>query len=57
MLHLLPGYELPQLEYWQMQPETGTPGLFLLCRTVEEREQIMRALGWRGENQAASQSA
>lgn len=34
-----------------MQPETGTPGLFLQCRTVEEREQIMRALGWRPESE------
>ena len=34
-----------------MQPEDGTPGLFLQCNTGAQREAIMRALGWRPESE------
>lgn len=35
---------LPNLPSWCLQPEEDTPGLFIACQTVKQRERIMRAL-------------
>jgi hypothetical protein len=40
---------LPQLPTSAIQPDADTPGLYLQCESVEQREAIMRALGFRGE--------
>lgn len=35
---------IAQLRPWQIQPEPDTPGLFIQCVNLEQRERIIRAL-------------
>ena len=32
------------LQQWQIQPESDTPGLFIACVSVEQRDAILRLL-------------
>ena len=41
----------PQLPVWCFQPDEDSPGLYLQCESGEQREAVMRALGWTPEKE------
>jgi hypothetical protein len=49
--------DFPQLEPWQFRPDLddASPGLYLCCVNLAQREAVMRALGWRSADDVVAE--